>query len=54
MYSKAVLKELHAMNEQARKQNKVNKGVSLENKIFISVAIFVMACTVVNLLIYGA
>jgi hypothetical protein len=53
MYSKAVLKELHAMNEQARKQNKVNK-VSLENKIFIGVAIFVMACTVVNLLIYGA
>ena len=53
MYSKAVLKELRAMNEQARKEATTKKGVSLENKIFISVAIIVMACTVINLLIYG-
>lgn len=52
MYSKAVLKELRAMNEQARKEA-TKKGISLENKIFIAIAIFVMACTVINLLIYG-
>ena len=52
MYSKAVLKELRAMNEQARNTKQANK-VNIENKIFISVAIIVMACTVINLLIYG-
>lgn len=54
MYSKAVLKELRAMNEQARNEAKPKKWASLENKIFISVAIFVMLCVVINLFIYGA